>query len=67
MSFWDLVKKGAKAVKEQVTNFNEDVKKYKSMYEDYDTERLKSMYRSSSKMAKKMAIANILKERGEID
>ena len=43
MGFWDLVKKGAKVIKEQATNFNEDVKKYKEMYEDYDTERLKSL------------------------
>lgn len=66
MGFWDLVKKGAKVIKEQATNFNEDVKKYKKMYEDYNTERLKSMY-SSSNMAKKMAIASILKDRGIID
>ena len=66
MGFWDLVKSGAKFVKEKATNFNEDVKKYKAMYENYDTERLKSMYRYSN-MAKKMAIASILKDRGIID
>ncbi len=66
MGFWDLVKKGAKVVKEQITDFNEDVKKYKAMYENYDTERLKYMYRCSN-MAKKMAIASILKDRGEIN
>ena len=64
MGFWDLVKKGAKVIKEQATNFNEDVKKYKEMYEDYDTERLKSMY-SCSNMAKKWLLLVFLKIEGK--
>lgn len=66
MGLWDLIKKGAKAAGEKIKDVNDDFKEYKMKYETYDTETLKSMYHRSSKMAEKMAIASILKERGII-
>ena len=66
MGLWDLIKEGAKAAGEKIKDVNNDFKEYKMEYETYDTETLKSMYRRSSKMAEKMAIASILKERGII-
>ena len=66
MGLWDLIKEGAKAAGEKIKDVNDDFKKYKMEYETYDTERLKYMYSRSSKMAEKMAIASILKERGII-
>lgn len=66
MNGLDFLKKGAKAAGEKIKDVNDDFKKYKMEYETYDTERLKYMYSRSSKMAEKMAIASILKERGII-
>lgn len=65
MNIWD----GAKAIASNALNglqsMNDDILEYKAHYEYYDTKKLIRMYRSTSySLQKRIAIGNILKDRG---
>lgn len=63
MGFFDLLKDVGSTLYEKGKEFNGDIEKYRKQYENYDTERLKSLFLSSYG-ARKMAIARVLKDRG---
>lgn len=62
MGFWDLIKEGAEFVGEKYKDFSGEVNKYKVQYSNYDDEKLKRLFNSTSGI-RKIAITSILKER----
>ena len=65
MSLFDLVVKGVKTAKEIGGEYYKEYQKCKEEYKDYEETELLKVYRSSIGV-KKLALQQILKERGLI-
>ena len=63
MSLWDGLKKVGSAAYGSVAEQAREIQEYMDKYDCYDDERLQKLYRSSSGN-KKIAIANLLRQRG---
>ena len=71
MGFWDTAKKVGKSVveyeKDEIRKKLNEIQKYRDRYERYDSEELKKIaMRSSTPPFAKMAIKQILVDRGEM-
>ena len=60
MGFWDSL---VNMANEKGDNIKEKIKNYENQYRNYDTDRLKEMYKNEDSPSKKMAIKNILQSR----
>lgn len=68
MSFLEFCNKLFDKASERLQKLEEDIYKYREMYEDLDDERLMKYYRECGPGAKQLAIAAILRERrGDAD
>lgn len=64
MSFLDRCNKLFEKVNEKMQKLEEDISKYREMYEDLDDNVLIRYYKDSSLGARQLALAAILRERG---
>ena len=64
MGIFDLIKSGAAAAHGELDIMYQEVQDYKERYENLDDDFLKRKFRQTSKKSEKMALAQLLKERG---
>lgn len=64
MGIFDFVKLGASAIHGELDTMYQEVQAYKEEYENFDDDFLKRKFRQTNKKSEKMALAQLLKERG---
>ena len=68
MSFLDFCNNLFDKASQRLQKFEEDIAKYREIYEDLDDEILMRYYKESSPGARQLALAAILRERrGDVD
>lgn len=63
MGFLDFCNKLFDKANERLQKLEEDIAKYRELYEDLDDDRLMQYYKESSPGARQLALAAILRER----
>lgn len=64
MGILNLIKSGAAAAHGELEIMYQEVQSYKERYENMDDDYLKRKFRNAHKKSEKLALAQLLKERG---